>query len=740
MDPEIQMGKPELPQYIMMLEVPLNAKQFNVQEANPTWEKELSLQYPISIHKAQTSSCINLSSDEITQNDIREYDNSRNANSYKPVSIIDEYYIKGTSHFIVAKISPVRLLNDTTIKICSSINFSITYENYNSDAMSSMATVSDPEILDNLQKGKKDLFIITTDNLKETCKDLAIWKSEKGFNVNLKSIEEILNDSRFRIGSNEQIVDAAASLRAYLKSNFKPEIDQYCFIIGPQEHMPIRYLFQDSLNDYLLHEVSKECFVPTDLYFSDLIQDFNLYRHEMGMYTQDVNLTTYSPCIYVGRLLCDSADEFHNYFQKLMIYEAFPGRGDSEYLNRGLLTQQSQHLGYSSLFDKIKSFQVSRLTDNQGNTFESNLPRGSQIIKELSNVGIASLQGHGKPGYIAVSGKNGAGETWRIVTAMDDYDVTHLNPIIPKQEKGCGFNKMTNIWKPGILYSLSCDAMPFDRVNYYDYKYNMGYSYTCGGLYGGVAMLGNTRTGWDTANQIIESYFANYVLEDNPIGKAHALAFTRLAGGKYAKAAHNVLGDPTISMWLSKPSKLEFSFSNMSSTLSLSGSQLSGSEVCIYDGSNNIIQECSSNSVNIPLGSSFDNTLYSVSICKPQFLPFIGLYGQNGNLVLSNKEFFVNFAEFGSNVISGKTTGDFSISDGGNVKVTALDYITIESGFKINQKGVAEFRCLGKINLTGTQINNEGKLIIRASKTTLNPGVKIQKGAYFEIQCSETLY
>lgn len=72
--------------------------------------------------------------------------------------------------------------------------------------------------------------------------------------------------------------------------------------------------------------------------------------------------------------------------------------------------------------------------------------------------------------------------------------------------------------------------------------------------------------------------------------------------------------------------------------------------------------------------------------------------------------------------------------------VSALDYINTESGFKINKKGFAEFRCLGNISLTGTQIFDEGKLIIRALKTTLDSGVMIQKGAYFEIQCSETLY
>lgn len=650
MFPEIQDGQPELPQYFLTIGVPLNAQQFHIQESSATWDKELRLEYPISIYRAKTSSSFNKLTDESFQNDIRVYDNSQNSLSPNPVSIIDEYYIKGTSHFIMAKISPVKMLNDSTLKICSSINFSIGYDISDSDVdtseLNSASTMSDLKILSNPPKGKKDLFVITTDYLKETCQDLAIWKSEKGFNVNIKTIEEILNDNRFKIGSNKEIVDAASSLRAYLKFVFNPEIDQYCFIIGPQEQMPIRYLFNYKKDDSILHDISKECFVPTDLYFSDLIQDFNLYSHEMGIFTQDINSTTYSPCIYVGRLLCDSPAEFHNYFQKLMIYESFPGKGDSEYLNRGLLTQQSQHLGYSSLFDKIKSFQVTKLKDNEAETFEANYPTGSQVIKELSSVGIASLQGHGKPGYIAVSGKNAASKDdtsnykiWRMVTAMDEYDVTYLNRDAPKQEKGCGFNKMTNIWKPGILYSLSCDAMPFDKVTYYNYKYNMGYSYTCGGLYGGVAMLGNTRTGWDAQNMIIESYFAHYVLEDNPIGKAHAFAFTRLGGGQYSKAAHNVLGDPTISMWLSKPSKLEFSFSNMSSTLSLSGNQLAGSEVCLFDGSKSLVQECSSNTVTIPLGSLIDNTLYSVYVNKPHFLPFIGLYGQNGNLALSNKEF-----------------------------------------------------------------------------------------------------
>ena len=79
-------------------------------------------------------------------------------------------------------------------------------------------------------------YIIVPDNLKDAVDDLAVRKRQKGYSVVVKTIEDICATPRYvvgghcsyRNGQTEELVDSAASLRAYLHDEFEDNGAFFC--------------------------------------------------------------------------------------------------------------------------------------------------------------------------------------------------------------------------------------------------------------------------------------------------------------------------------------------------------------------------------------------------------------------------------------------------------------------------------------------------------------------------------
>ena len=92
---------------------------------------------------------------------------------------------------------------------------------------------------------------------------------------------------------------------------------------------------------------------------------------------------------------------------------------------------------------------------------------------------------------------------------------------------------------------------------------NVGDSFTSGKGYGGVAYLGNTRTGYNDEVTGLEEWFARFVTGNLPspyqnlttggrIGVSEA--YSKIAVDTlYSAMCHNMLGDPKVRMWTSTP-------------------------------------------------------------------------------------------------------------------------------------------------------------------------------------------
>lgn len=205
----------------------------------------------------------------------------------------------------------------------------------------------------------KRYYIISDRALLDCLHDLAAWKTQKGYQVVMKAIEEIYEDSKYKIDTASKIVDEAASLRKYLRDEYDEHGCYFCLLVGDHKtNMPVRKVRNGSSTN-----PNGENYIPTDDYFSDLSDNWeHILEENHGFYVCPV-FSSFSPNIYVGRLLCHSEEEISNYTAKLILYESNPGRGNDDYLEKTALSVQ--HDGalykikgescYKMVLDKMKT-------------------------------------------------------------------------------------------------------------------------------------------------------------------------------------------------------------------------------------------------------------------------------------------------------------------------------------------------------------------------------------------------
>lgn len=184
-------------------------------------------------------------------------------------------------------------------------------------------------------------YIISERSLLPALEDLATWKTQKGYRVVKKAIEDVYEDSRYKVGIDD-IVDEAASLRKYLQDEYDSHGTFFCLLVGDHRtRIPIRKIF-DSRYEKPYYDPCGDDYIPTDNYFSDLSKDqWKVSKDFNGMFVCDyMNQDKFEPYIYLGRLLCHTEEEIHNYTRKLILYETNPGRGQTDYLENSMIFVQ----------------------------------------------------------------------------------------------------------------------------------------------------------------------------------------------------------------------------------------------------------------------------------------------------------------------------------------------------------------------------------------------------------------
>ncbi len=613
-------------------------------------------------------------------------------------------------------------------------------------------------------------YIITPRSLAASFRDLAAWKRQKGYDVVIKTIEDIYADSRYAIGGTftvggreESIVDSAASLRAYLAGQFQEYGSYFCLLAGDyRTPMPIRKVYSNKRRNAETFEYKSnyngENFTPTDNYFSDFTSDWTLESYiECDYKTTHYYSREYNPDIVIGRLLCSKPEEVKNYFYKLKIYESYPGRGNDGYLSKALYfedgnLERGSTLGAADIvMEKFNPFESTVVLKDSCSYGGESLPhKGNDVINNMRRVGFSSLHGHGSPATIECCYSNGqfiVPLDWynNAETALDDW--SDRNRVA-----GRGFDNLNNKDFPSIAYSTACITTPFDKYecgikvydsnnkladhlnggHVFDIPYNFGSSFTVAGDFGGPAYLGNTRSVFAIMSSYLEAKWGNLILNNLKIGIAEVQS-KFLEGSSYLGVTHHLIGEPEFEMWINKPGRMETDVESTDYSVQITSSELAGATVCLFDGNGKrVLRNISGTDVSIQNTSALSH--YTLSVWKPGFLPFIRFYGLCGTLSDLDEKFIVLDAEIGEQYTGTLPVGRaFCVGSNAKLTIEAMKAVNVNRSCIIGDGGVLTIAGDDKVTLNCT-VKRGGKLKVTAKSIQMGSGFTVEPGGVLDIQ------
>lgn len=520
-----------------------------------------------------------------------------------------------------------------------------------------------------LVTGNYTYLIVTTPELKHAVRRIAALKQQKGYNVKVVTMNEVLSSpisgsgDVIGEGSNAYLTytDPAGKLRQFIRNYYKFYGTDYVLLVG--KNIP-----------YRMHDCEDITNGHGDLYYSELHADWS-----------DSSKIEFSPEVYVGRLLCSTPEQINNYTDKLLRYELNPGNGDVTYLRRALFTEGRDFC--HKLNDQInlaKSFFPDQVI--MRDSIESDYPKGCDIIDTINTVqfGFMCSHNHGSPSCIKTYGPDPSDNKRFFLWAIDSVKV--LYDIKDSLEVANGLNQIKNKYNPMIYYSLACQTMPYNRIPDADVDINFGESFTMGKDYGGVVYLGYTANNWSPAPKFLFNNFLNQLnLRHFKIGVAEALSKNtyKFDCRESTCVYHNLLGDPSLEIWtqaLQEYGNLNIRRNN--DTIDISG--INSFPSCIaYRKSNGEIgyKEVITRTCSIT-DASLNGSMMVFSHTR---IPYIApLYLQN--TIMSNSEYV-----FASDVIAGysvepfRDEGDVTIQSGTVYEIEAKGSVTLQDGFKVEK-------------------------------------------------------
>lgn len=693
--------------------------------------------------------------------------------------VVDDGFIDGCNHVVTVAVRPVSY-DDATLSASAygSVTVRLDYDLCGEDGLTGSKPIFPPRASEYVRiedlvvntanvaqfaprrvpdagsgEHSRHYYIIVPDNLKDAVDDLAVWKRQKGYSVVVKTIEDICATPRYvvgghcsyRNGQTEELVDSAASLRAYLHDEFEDNGAFFCLLVGNSKtSMPIRkatwaYWANNEIHTFEKYKKNNgECALPTDSYFSDLNQQWDLRKEfEGAVYTTHESELSYHPDIYVGRLLCCKPDEITNYTDKLILYESNPGYGNSDYLVSFLYFEAYGMINSTSEVRKeLESlYEIETLQDNGSNSF----PTGSTVISKMGKVGYSSWHAHGNPFGVACSNK-GKGSDTKYITSLDcvggsnSPDGNYYIPSSFTEETGNGLDNLGNKDFPAIAFSSSCDNAPFDILEWsswkYNQTYNLGESFTVGRDYGGPAFLGNTRQVYVDSEVGLEKCFFKFSQNLHKIGIAESLSKLEI-NDEHVACAHNLVGEPEFEMWLGKPEKFD--------------------GICVDYRPDRLEVSCR-NLANATMGISFGDgrvswgglalrefelrrldTDFSVSFWKPGYLPYIGLFCFEGEITGQTKKYIVQTATLGNPNYTAESSLGYkptTIGAGTTYNVRAFESIVALPNFVIEDGAEVVLDCEKTVELSCT-VKAGGKLTVVAKNVRMTPGFDVEKGGIF---------
>ena len=534
-------------------------------------------------------------------------------------------------------------------------------------------------------------LIVTTSDLYHSVRRIAALKRQKGYNVKVVTMDQVMNNPLSYMGDRMKKADgtyhiaysdSAGVLRQFLKLFYKLYGTKYVLLAG--NGVPYRTI---SLNSGVDNKVR---IVQSDLYFCDLNADWS---------TDTIEKT---PELFVGRILANSFDQISNYTDKLYRYELNPGKGNPTYLKRALYSQSYDMRRWHEVDTIKKALEYiypnpTILSESSNINDTSKFPSGADIISEINNTqyGFLSLHHHGYPSALLTYGLRSYGnnphkDKYLFLRSLENYRFVDTNYRDDDTLSFNGLDNMTNKWYPNICYTIACKSMPFTVwPKYEDLPMNFGESFTTGKDYGGPLFIGNTNNGVTYSSAMLERQVAKEVVNGRYIlGEANGygkLFFkdVNLKTINYVPTVQNLLGDPSLEIWTDIPqlfSNISVSYSGNSIHIigdTISNS-LRGAHVAYIDNQGHQgIDSISSSS--ITLNNVSPNSC--VMFFKHNYIPYImPLKLQNIN-ICNSQYVIASDVTIGKMIDSYRTYGDVIVKNKTNYEIEASGEVRLESGF-----------------------------------------------------------
>ena len=672
-------GHPELPHQHITLSIPENATNvsLNIETKKPILINLSGRIYPIQRTKTTSKSRI---SSNFTACDSTSYSNSKGfPEEVAFITDISGYTDKEKQ--VGIDIYPIKYFStNNKCELYSNIILSVTYELL--PTQKNNAKYSLPE---STNIPYYEYCIITSRNLEKAFGRLQGWIRQKGKNAGIVCLEDIVNDPSNRGDTISDLNDNAGKIRQYLQNGYKYGGTKYVLFGGNDSIVPIRYGtgYDDPWSDIPTYHV------PADFYYAELNSNWNVDSDTL-LGEKHCNMD-YKAELSVGRILCTTTQEIHNYTDKLLLYDCNPGRGDFSYLRKALLTQSDgmQALNEANIIAEeiADMFPDTTIISELPSYYDDNpiFPSGIDIIQEMNkNYGYVTWINHGEPPFIVTKSTDYGFYYKSAITSIDTFQTSMI-----EEGNNCGLNLLENKNYPMIAYSIACNTAAFDnyKKEYFGNYLNFARSFTTGKEYGGPALIGNTRVGFEEYTYLVQQCFNSHIAKHN-IGESLNLAKLYNIdndGRHHHSLTINIIGCPDLNIWTTMPQMQKATIEYGQNNIAITPIEYSDSTyVSIYPLNKN------KKAYSIP--ANFANGLMSISEAENSLITLTGrnclpwispLYLQNTSISGDN---YIQVSDIyaGNNVRNGEH-GHVVFESGSNTNIEKTGTVTLSKGVTIEK-------------------------------------------------------
>ncbi|MDE7465074.1 MAG: hypothetical protein K2M59_01415 [Muribaculaceae bacterium] len=764
-------GQHQLPVKYVTVKLPTYSSNVSVDFRDYGHETDLYFENPVITHFVRTTNGDILNNTSGSKEfPIADYEYS----GEPKVEIVSEYYLNGYEHYVTIAVTPIGLWDPYSGSLYNDLQCVLSFEEGSADESRFSPIVTEyaqnfhtevADVLDysgesvhtrtadtGLEEVAQHYVILVPESLKNGVTRLRDWKRQKGYNVTVQTVEDILTDPYFAIGSSAECFDKESSVREWMRSFYADNGFFHCLIVGDwKTSAPIRKFRKIEFRVDSFPSAASPNYLPSDIYYTDLVREWSFTLDPTGIYSAQIGErgSSFSPTISVGRLICWTESQIEEYTRKLILYEFHPGKGDTGYLGKGFQTG-NYDLQYwcksNNIFSTSPAFDVTSLYERYMLKPEDRNPSPVDVQNHINKSGLSSIQCHGSPiDFKMCEGDSAIMEKHQCMFLAAKANYRNLEPWRYRLTPWNGLDLLTNYEKPGVLYSIACTIVPFDSVffpnePFLQQDWNIGSVYTVGGSYGGVCVLGNTREGWLSGSDKIEYQFGKLLGSNKSVGIIENLSkvYSRYGFDKTG-CVHHVIGDPEFTIWNGIPRKEETTINYDGNRLYINGRGLSKGiyGLCMGNYYQRTEYETSSQEFDVPIFDIIRENpnvdIGCVSVWEEGTLPTIHLVTSGKPIKYNQQRFVFKDLSFGKTDYPWEKPY-LKVSSGSDISLFSYGKVHSSDGIEVTANGILSIESEDTINIIGSKVRDSGTLILKGKEIEISGSFEAAEGTVFEIQ------